>query len=193
MEVQRAYAAFTVKELDNGRRRFEGRATSPATDRVSDSIDPLGAKFSNPIILLRQHWHSEPIGRVNLRKPTAKGIDFDAEIPVVTEQSSFKDRCDSAWGEIAYGVIRAVSIGFRPIRYEYKDDGGIHFSEIEIYELSTVSVAALDEAVITAVKSLDGAPLPRNVVDLIRAADGRKTGAVKLIDPRPRGIKLVSR
>lgn len=191
MEVQRAYSALVIKELDNGKRRFSGTATTPSIDRVSDSIDPLGAKFTNPIVLLRQHWHGDPIGRVNLRKPTAKGIDFDAEIPVVTEESSFKDRCDSAWGEISYGVIRAVSVGFRPIRYEFKDDGGIHFSEIEIYELSTVAVPCLDEAIISAVKSLNGAPLPRNVVDLIRAAEGRKTNTVKLLDPRQRGVKLI--
>ena len=66
-----------------------------------------------------------------------------AEIPVVEEPGPFKDRVDTAWSEISYGVVRAVSIGFRPIKYAYKDDGGNDFQEIEIYELSSVSIPAV--------------------------------------------------
>ena len=190
MNAQRAYALFEVKAVDAERRTFSGWATTPATDRVGDNINPLGAKFTNPLVLLHQHDHDKPIGRVVFKPPTSKGIKFDAEIPVVTEPGVFKDRTDLAWDEIRHGVVRAVSIGFRAQKYAYKEDGGIDFQEIEIYELSTVSVPALPEAVITSVKSMDGARLPADVVKLIRSADSG--GSVKLIRPQHSGsVKLI--
>lgn len=171
--LQRAYSAFEVKALDTGRRTFAGWATTPATDRVGDTINPLGATFKNPLVLLHQHRHDQPIGTVTFKRPTAKGIEFTAEIPVVEEPGLFKDRVDTAWSEISYGVVRAVSIGFRPIKYAYKDDGGIDFQEIEIYELSSVSIPALPDAVITSVKSMHGRALPQDVVQAIKAHDAR--------------------
>jgi len=79
----------------------------------------------------------------------------------------------------ADGVVRGVSIGFRAQKYAFKDDGGIDFMEIDIYELSTVSVPALPQAIITQVKSMDDRRLPADVVRLIRRADAG--GSVKLI------------
>lgn len=181
MDVQRAYSLFEVKALDKTRRTFQGWATTPATDRMGDTINSLGATFRNPLVLLHQHNHDEPIGSAVFDKPTSKGIKFSAEIPVVDEPGPFKDRCDTAWGEISYGVVRAVSIGFKPIKYAFKEDGGIDFQEIEIYELSPVSVPALPEAVITAVKSM--APVSVDVIRSIRRADSpvSNNGAVQLI------------
>lgn len=183
MDVQRAYSVFEVKAVDKTQRTFSGWATTPTMDRVKDRVNSLGATFSNPLILLHQHNHGEPVGRVNLGKPTKKGIPFDASIPNVDRPGLFKDRVDMAWDEIDYGVVRAVSIGFRPIKWVYNDDGGIDFEESEIYELSTVSVPALPEAVISSVKSMDGSRLPQEVIRLIRGT----AGAVKLVRPASTG------
>lgn len=191
-QEQRAYSLFEVKALDDGRRTFSGWATTPATDRVGDTINPLGVTFKNPLVLLHQHKHDKPIGRVVFKKPTAKGIEFDAEIPQVEEEGSLKDRVDTAWGELKYGLVRAVSIGFRPIKFAYKEDGGIEFQELEVYELSTVSVPALPEAVITSVKSMNPR-LPRDVVSEIRRFDvAARAGAVGLIRRAPVQIERAS-
>jgi len=58
----RAYSVFQVKAIDAAKRTFTGLATTPAVDRVGDTIDPLGATFQNPVTLLHQHEHDEPIG-----------------------------------------------------------------------------------------------------------------------------------
>lgn len=168
--------------MDNDRRTFKGWATTPATDRMSDTVNPLGASFKNPLPLLHQHRHDSPIGIVRFSKPTAKGIEFEAEIPQIDEPGPLKDRVDTAWGEIRHGLVRAVSIGFRPIKYAYKEDGGIDFQEVEIYELSSVSIPALPEAVITQVKSMAGGVLPADVVRQIKSLDygNRKIGPVSL-------------
>lgn len=198
--TNRAYSAITVtKAIDEaGRRKFSGVATSPTPDRLSDVIDPLGARFTNPLVLLRSHDHDCPIGKVTLRKPTAKGIEFDAEIPVITEPGILKDRLDMAWGEIRAGIVNAVSIGFRAVKYAFKEDGGIEFQEIEIYELSTCAVPCQPDAIITQVKALDaqlrraaGVPeptLPPNPnVPNPPAASGQKRFAVVRLTPPASG------
>lgn len=154
--MDRAYSLIEVKNLDESKRTFSGWATTPDVDRVNDTINPLGAKFTNPIVLLHQHDSDRPIGTVKFRKPTKAGIEFDAEIPVIKEPGPLKDRVDTAWGEIRAGLVRGVSIGFRPLRHAYKDDGGVDFQEIEIFELSIVSVPANSAALITSVaKNMD--------------------------------------
>lgn len=153
----RAYSMLEVKAFNEEKRTFSGWATTPAPDRMADTIDPLGAKFKNPLVLLHQHKHDMPIGSVRFSKPTKKGIEFEASIPFVEEDGPLKDRVDTAWGEIKHKLVRAVSIGFRPLKFAYLDDGGIEFQEIEIFELSTVSVPANAQATITSIKSLDEA------------------------------------
>lgn len=169
--LNRAYSAIEVKALEADKRTFRGWATTPATDRVGDIVRPMGAKFAAEIPLLHQHNHDQPIGRVRFDKPTAKGIQFEARIPEIEEPGTLKDRVDTAWGEIKHGLISAVSIGFRPIKYAYKDDGGVDYQEVEIFELSAVTIPALPEAVITAVKS--GHALSAGMVKMIRSFDIR--------------------
>jgi HK97 family phage major capsid protein/HK97 family phage prohead protease len=170
-KMQRAYSVFEVKSMDGDRRTFKGWATTPAVDRMGDEIDPMGAKFKNPLALLHQHRHDSPIGTVRFSKPTAKGIEFEAEIAVIDEPGPLKDRVDTAWGEIKHGLVRGVSIGFRPLKYAFKEDGGIEFKEIEIIELSSVTIPALPEAVITQVRSMSGGPIPRDVIQTIKSID----------------------
>lgn len=183
MDVQKAYSLFEVKSLDAEKRIFRGIATTPTPDRMGDTINPLGARFKNPLPLLHQHNHSAPIGLVRFDEPTKKGIEFEAEIPVIEEPGPLKDRVDTAWGEIKYGLVSAVSIGFRSIKHAFMDDGGIDFQEIEIFELSSVSVPAQAEAIVTAVKSMG--PISHEIVRQIKTLDhgARRSGPVRLIAP----------
>jgi len=192
--MNRAYSIVEIKNLDNKKRTFSGWATTPEVDRVQDTIDPLGARYAETIPLLHAHKHDQPIGSVRLKKPTKAGIEFDAEIPVIDEPGPLKDRVDTAWGEIVHGLVRAVSVGFRPLKYAYREDGGIDFQEIEIFELSSVAIPANASALITAVKSIDaqlraeaGVPDPEvpqpNSPDPAPAATGTKARIVRLNDP----------
>lgn len=188
--IGRAYGAFEVKALDQEKRTFSGWATTPATDRVGDNINPLGATFKNPLVLLHQHKDDKPIGRVTFKRPTKAGIEFDAEIPVIDEEFPvLRERVNTAWGEIKYGIVRAVSIGFKAIKYAYKEDGGIDFQEIEVFELSTVSVPALPEAVISSVKSMNPA-LTHDAVAAIKKFDtALREGSIPLVSARDRHLQ----
>jgi len=163
--MKRAYALLTVKAVQEDQRIITGVATTPSPDRVGDVIEPMGVKFTNPMPLLHQHNSDEPVGNVIFDKPTKNGITFKAQLPFIADPGPLKDRVDTAWGEVKAGLVRAVSVGFRPTEYSVMDDGGYRFIECEVLELSLVTIPANQDAVISTVKSID-APL--------RAASGRK-------------------
>jgi HK97 family phage prohead protease len=184
----RAYSVLTVKSIDEDKRIIRGVATTPSVDRVGDIIDPLGVKFENPLAFLWQHKHDQPIGECKFSKPTKDGIDFEARIAATEEPGTLKERLDEAWQSIKLGLVKAVSIGFRPIEYAFMDNGGIRYNECEVYELSAVTIPANSEALITTIKSIDtearheaGVPdpeIPANPTE--EAASGKKTVVVKL-------------
>lgn len=181
--MNRAYSLIEVKSVDESKRVIRGVATTPSVDRVGDIIDPLGVKFSNPLAFLWQHQHDKPIGSVKFDKPTKDGITFEAEIASIDEAGTLKDRLDEAWQSIKSGLVRAVSIGFRPIEYSFMESGGIRFSETEVYELSAVTIPANADALIQHIKSVQG---DEGVMRALRAVDAevRKDAGVN-DDPLP--------
>lgn len=197
--MNRAYSMLQVRAFDDDARKFSGIATTPSVDRVGDIIDPMGVKFTNPLVLLHQHRHDAPIGSVRFKKPTKDGIEFEAEIAKVDEPGPLKDRVDTAWGEVKHGLVRATSVGFRPIEYSFMDTGGVRYSEVEVYELSIVSIPANADAVISTVKSLDQQarkeagveddPLPEIPAAPEPAASGKTARVVRLDQPARDGAK----
>lgn len=153
--MDRAYSLLTVKGVDEDARVITGIATTPATDRVGDIVDPMGVSFKNPLPFLWQHEHSKPIGTVKFDKPTKAGITFTATLPKVDEAGALKDRIDEAWQSIKLGLVKAVSIGFRAVEYAFLDEGGIRFIKTEIFELSAVTIPANAEATILTAKKFD--------------------------------------
>lgn len=157
--MNRAYSILSVKSVDDDQRIITGVATTPSVDRMGDVIDSLGVRFTNPLALLHQHDSDRPVGTVKFNKPTKSGVTFEAKLPKIAEPGPLKDRVDTAWGEVKAGLVRAVSIGFRPLEYSFIENGGIHFKEIEVYELSLVSVPAQADAKIETIKSIDAPQL----------------------------------
>lgn len=153
----RAYSVLEVKSVDEDKRIIRGMATTPSVDRVGDIIEPDGVQFKNPMPLLWQHKHDQPIGHTTFGKPTKAGIPFEAEFvhPDAVKSESLKDRLQMAWDSVKTGLVRAVSIGFRPIEYAFMDNGGVRYSESEVFELSAVTIPANADAVISTVKSMD--------------------------------------
>lgn len=187
----RAYSVLEIKAVDEKERTIRGIATTPAVDRVGDIIDPLGVKFENPLPFLWQHFHDEPIGTVDFEQPTKNGVNFVAKLPLIEEAGNLRDRIEEAWQTIKAGLVRAVSIGFRPLEYAFIENGGIRYDEVEVYELSAVTIPANSEALITSIKSVDaalrkaaGVPDPEiPAAPTEDAATGKKTVVVKLDAP----------
>lgn len=150
-----AYSLLEVKSVNEQSRKIRGMATTPSTDRMGDIVEPMGVKFKNPMPLLWMHKSDKPVGQATFSKPTAKGIEFEATIPTVTEPGLLKDRVDEAWHSIQHNLVKGVSIGFRPIEYSFIDDGGIRFIETEVMELSLVTIPANADCNLSLVKSID--------------------------------------
>lgn len=193
MEMHRAYIALEQKAITEDREfvTIRGIASTPTTDRMGDIVEPLGAKFTLPMKLLLQHDHNMPVGNVTFANPTAKGIPFEAKLPVITEPGRLKDRVDEAIHSLKYDLISAVSIGFKAVadKVERLKDGGLRFREWSWIELSLVTIPANPQAVITAVKAIDSlrdasAGTSQKAVEL-EPAKVRKpaasSGSVKLI------------
>lgn len=155
--VHRAYSLLTVKTVDATRRRITGLATTPTTDRAGDIVDPLGAIFAPELPLLLHHQQSQPVGIARLLPPTADGIPYEAELPVIDEPGAVKDLVDRAWTSVLHKLIRGVSIGFNALAggVTSLQSGGLHFRQYEILELSLVTIPANQDATIAVVRSLD--------------------------------------
>lgn len=151
----RAYSVLEIKAVSDDERLIEGIATTPSTDRMGDVIEPLGARFASELPLLWQHDHASPVGHVKFGKPTAKGIPFTANIVKIAEEGELKALVDKAWQSVKARLVRAVSIGFRPIEYALMEGGGVRFLETEILELSLVTVPANSDCTITQIRSID--------------------------------------
>ena len=178
---KQAFSTFKIKAIDEQARSISGIASTPTPDRSNDIVVPTGAKFSLPLPLLWQHDHQQPIGSVKAAKVTDAGIEIEAELvtPTPDMPSGLKARLEEAYHSIKTGLVRGLSIGFRPIKYSFLDDGdGIEFTEWDFYELSAVTVPANAEASITNIKHFAQEGASAKQEPKSQAATGRK--AVKL-------------
>lgn len=153
----RAYSVLEVKALDEDAREITGIATTPEPDRMGDIVEPMGAKFAAELPLLWQHRHDSPVGAVKFGKPTKNGIPFRASIAKIESAGQLKDMVDMAWDAVKAKLVRGVSIGFRALEYSFMENGGIRFTEVEIYELSLVTIPANASATIQTIKAMDTA------------------------------------
>jgi len=143
-----AYSTITIKGIDDDHRIITGIASTPSTDRDGDIIVPEGMKFKTPFPLLAQHNHNQPIGQVTAAVVTAKGLMITAKIA----KNSGLGYVEDMWKQIKAGLVRGLSIGFRGIK-AVPIGSGIRFDEIEIHELSAVTIPANAEASIVSVKN----------------------------------------
>lgn len=113
---------------------------------MGDVIEPNGARFTLPLPLLWQHKADEPIGQVIAAEVTPDGIRIRAQI------ASGIQRIDEAWSLIKSGLVRGLSIGFRPLESAPMKGGGLHFTSWDWFELSAVTVPANADASIAIIK-----------------------------------------
>jgi HK97 family phage prohead protease len=185
----RAYSLLDIKAVREDERVIEGIASTPTPDRMDDIVDPMGAEYSVPMPFLWQHYHDEPVGQVEFAKPTKDGIPFKARLvhPDEVESETLKERLRLAWDSVKQKLVRAVSIGFRPLEYNRMEGGGLRFVRWEWLELSLVTIPANAEATITNIKQFDvGRPADEERADNAPedpAALGKRVHVAKLSIP----------
>lgn len=153
MENNKAYSTFEVKSFDEEERIITGIASTPSPDRDGDEVMPMGAKFALPFPLLAQHDHSQPVGSVIEAKASREGIFITAQLA----KDSGLDYVEKAWKQVKSGLLRGLSIGFRPTKSS-PGAKGMKFLEYDLFELSLVTIPANAQAGIATVKQYANAP-----------------------------------
>lgn len=156
MTLKRACTLMTVKSVNEDDRIITGIASTPSPDRDGDIMEPEGAKFRSDTPFLWQHDRSQPIGTCT-PKMVKGGLEITAKLvkPTPDMPSQLAARLDEAWASIKAGLVRGLSIGFRPIEYSFLDEGGIRFLSWDLLEVSAVTIPANAECSIQTVKSFD--------------------------------------
>lgn len=158
MTINRAYSTLEIKAVTgaDGKRTFTGIASTPTPDRMGDIVEPKGAMFKLPIPLLWQHDSGQPIGWVAAATVTAKGIEISGEVADIPDEGDLKTRLLTAWQSITSGLVRGLSIGFKPIESsDIQGSWAQRFTKWEWLELSAVTIPANSDASITAIKAVD--------------------------------------
>jgi HK97 family phage prohead protease len=130
-----------------------------SVDRMNDRIDPYGWDLtsfrSNPVALWAHDSSSPPIGRVRRTYVASGRLMGDIEFA----SAEIYPFADQVYKLVTNRFINSVSVGFRPITWQFSDDAdrgfGIDFHEQELLEISVVPVPANANALVqAAVKSL---------------------------------------
>lgn len=181
--LKRAYSLLEVKAYDDDERVITGIATTPTPDRIGDIVEPKGAEFKLPLPLLSQHDPSKPIGHVTKAKVTNAGIEITAKLvkPEDDAPPSWAARLNEAWADIKSGLVRGLSIGFKPIE-EARIDGTWSYRYLKWLwlELSAVTIPANMEASIETVKSLSPRARGTQVKSSSPGASGNRSGVVSI-------------
>jgi HK97 family phage prohead protease/HK97 family phage major capsid protein len=148
-------SAFSIKAAtDNpGQIYIEGYASTTDVDRQGDVVPSsvwekgMTNYLKNPIILA-YHDHSNPIGRMTEHKTDGKGLWIKARISTAAKQFQL----------IKDGILTAFSIGFRVLDAEYNSAAEVFLiKELELVEISVVSVPANQNTVFDLSKAFDSA------------------------------------
>ncbi|WP_233849520.1 HK97 family phage prohead protease [Paraburkholderia sp. HD33-4] len=153
-DIQRASTLLTIRSANEDLREISGTASTPTPDRYGDVIVPTGVKFSTPLPLLVAHDHTKSVGSVVLGAVSEFGVHFKAVIAKIEQDGPLKTLCDDAWQAVKTGLLRTVSVGFRPLAAEPMEGGCVRYTSWEWLELSLVTVPANSEATITDMRSL---------------------------------------
>lgn len=158
--LDHVYARLEVKSFDSEQRIIEGLATTPATDRNGDVVEPAGAQFTLPMPLLWQHDVHRPVGEVLAARVTPDGIHITAKFAQVDEPGTLRDLLDHAWQSVKAKLVRGLSVGFKPLEHVPLKAGGHHIKRWMWAECSAVTIPMNMAATITNIKSAAFGPNP---------------------------------
>lgn len=162
---------ITAKDAD-GLRRISGYANKTTIDRTNELVEARAfhttmTKFMNNPIMLLMHNSTQPIGIWDRYEVRADGLWVSGVIASGTKAA------EEAWTLIEQRVLRSLSIGFREKEGSYvEEDSAYHITDLELLEVSVVSIPANADALFMVDKS--GAVLSVKLLNdsPIRTAEG---------------------
>ena len=159
-------AQLEIKSVEEKTRTVKGYASvfnnvDSDSDRLmkgafNRTIKSWGPEGKNRIKLVSQHNIGKPVAKIDELYEDEKGLYMSATF------GSHQDG-DDHYRMVKEGILTEFSIGFVPTQEEKNDEGGRNFKEVKLYEVSLVTVAANDEALVTDVKSDDALKLVKQI------------------------------
>ena len=149
-EIEKASSSKKDKNL-----KIAGYANTTAKDRAGDIVTANAwAKgvdnFRRNPVLLYQHKHDCPIGKVNKITVDKKGIFVEAAVSKAAEdnhgiQTLIKD-----------GALKSFSVGFKVKDGKYnRDEDSMYITDVELLEISVVSVPCNQDSLFSVRKSFE--------------------------------------
>lgn len=135
----------------SGERRISGWASRPVPDRGGDIVDVTAfasslESFNNNPVMLYMHSSKDLIGKWDKLNLTPQGLWVSG-----TMVSGVKS-ADEAWVLAKHGVLKGLSIGFLEKEGQMLEDG-YHIKDLELLEISPVSIPMNQEALFTVDKT----------------------------------------
>lgn len=171
---------MTAKDLTNNSTGLEFILSDETPDRYGDIIIADGWKLTNfkknPIALFG-HQTNFPIGTWKTLRVEGKALKGFLEL--APEGTSV--RIDELRRLVKAGILKAVSVGFKPLKYEPMDPEdpwkGVKYLENELVETSLVSIPANPNALAVA-KGLD---ISEETQRMVFAEQGKKDHTIRQI------------
>lgn len=173
---------FAVKGIaDNKALKIAGYANTADKDRTGDIVLPNAwtkgvENFRRNPILLYQHDHGKPIGRVNNITVDKKGIFVEASVSDAAEKQHAVKTL------IKDGVLKSFSVGFRikDADYDKRSDTFV-IKDLELLEISVVSVPANQNSLFSIRKSFENDDTYKEFKGQF-AIDGEKASKIAQLD-----------
>ena len=160
MSIQTKAFKFDVKAVgDPARGEFVGYAAIHSTKDRNEEIIDVGAMTrtinasEGEFPLLWQHQREAPIGVVKLEE-TPSGAKAFGKVNLLTPLGQQAFSLMQPPEGFKRGALRDLSIGYIT-RKDKVEDGIRHLKEIQIFEVSLVTIAAHPKTYVTSVKTMD--------------------------------------
>ena len=157
MKDKMFYLSSNIEKASRKDDKFNiaGYANTTAKDRAGDIVTSQAwakgvENFRRNPVLLYQHKHDCPIGKVNKITVDKKGMFVDAAVSDAAEhhhgiQTLIKD-----------GALKSFSVGFKVKDGKYSpDDDSMYITDVELLEISIVSVPCNQDSLFSIRKSFE--------------------------------------
>ena len=184
------FEAKAVSNRKNSGLKIAGYANTTDKDRTGDIVTAQAwskgiENYRKNPVLLYQHKHDCPIGRVDKVTVDRKGLFVEANISAAAE------KLHSVHSLIKDGALKSFSVGFRVNdgKYDHKTDS-MTITDVELLEISVVSVPANQESLFSVRKSFEDNH--NDYVEFVEKFTNKETEEETNIDTREKdfGIKI---
>lgn len=141
-----------VKKIDEDARTIEHIISTGSEDRDGDTINPKGwildEFLKNPVVLFGHRHDLPPIARAVKLGAGEDGLETLTQFP----PKGISQVSDTVFDLNRLGFLQSWSVGFDPVTFTMRDNGGTAFEEQRLLEYSSVPVPANPEAINLAVQ-----------------------------------------